>query len=211
MAFLQTPIQRGIDEISDLLTILIPHFRTKDCCICGGFARYMCSTAKDVAKPSDIDIYFYNNVSFESIKTELMLKGRFNRPHETNLSVTLKKSDFIKSEYPIQLIKPKTIGYKFYGEMRSIINKFDFTIISCGIQDPNLRFGLADVLFNSHERQKLLRVRNYYNPVETMIRVVKYAQKGYKIHSRDIDYLFMNYKGRKALHNKMISSDITTY
>jgi len=128
-------IRRGLYEIKCLLMDL----EDKNTFICGGYVRYMASPTQSPAPPGDVDIYCYDVEAYEACRImfkEYDLDIRF----ENEMAITYKKPEKSDHRYfacpTIQLIKPVVEGSVVgAGDMQTILENFDFTIIRCGLKE----------------------------------------------------------------------------
>lgn len=173
MSYRTVPIMRGIANNTG--SIAVDHLNriiSAGGVIAGGFARYCCSTARDVAPASDIDVYAISMSAFDGLTTLLdSMCGSFTK--ETGISYNW-TGDFLS----LQLIKPVEEGNLVtVGDPETIMSTYDFTVCKAAIISSTLC--LVDERFSVDEAKKFLRIRKMGNPLSTLNRVIKYTKKGY--------------------------------
>jgi hypothetical protein len=177
----------------------------------GGFVRYCISSNANPAPTPDIDVFTQSEDSFvaackafenygfkKSVKDDLVIE--FNHP--------------LFSNYVIQVLKPKrdsNLVTLTVGSPIEVVSLFDFTVIRCWIQ-PNspepIAFG--DFAFYQDESKKRLRFGGIKCPINCMMRVQKFAARGYTLALEDAHKLFENYKLRPAEYHAAILKRVQT-
>jgi hypothetical protein len=192
-------IRRGLKPIQPVLDLLAdyPAF------ICGGYARYCASpnTGTRLVKAGDVDIYSYDEATFEALYAHFKEVGLEIR-HENDMAITwLKPKDRNNPYYGcpvLQLIKPVDEGaIKAVGDVEHVLENFDFSVIRCGIvwQDDSY-WVLADADFLRDEEKKFLRIKNIHCPISSLLRFMKYARKGYHTKPGQVAKLFADWESR---------------
>lgn len=193
--FTTVQVRRGFTEIESLFNFL----KQFDAFICGGYVRYMCSTAETVIKAGDCDIYFKTEDDYNRAKDILKKEYKLEKQHENDVSMTFKKVNDSDHEFygspVIQLIKPVKEGaIVAVGTMETILENFDFTVIRCGLIDKNL--ALVDADFEHDEPKHLLRLKNIHCPISSTMRCMKYSRKGYWLPPMQATALFIDWDNR---------------
>lgn len=196
--FVEAKIVRGFSEIKPLYVLLETLLKSGDCHFLGGYVRYMCSPNASPSKPGDLDIYFKDEDTFKEVKEVLIARG-FSIKHENPVSlsfalITDHENTFFGTP-EVQLIKPIEDGaIKAVGEMKYIINHFDFTVIRCGLLSTTT--ALVDADFMHDEEHKILRIKNIHCPISSTLRCMKYARKGYWLPPLQCCKLFFDWEDR---------------
>jgi hypothetical protein len=167
----------------------------KDGFICGGFTRNILLELHKT-DASDIDVYCINDDAFEILKTRLIEAG-YVADKETPMSI-LYKTLFI-GEYPIQLIKPMAKGHvQTVGELKEIIENFDFSCIRAGVyQKEDGSYGaLVDEDFDEDNGKKKLKIKNIHCPIAEIFRVGKYISKGFRLPPLEALKILCDWEGR---------------
>jgi hypothetical protein len=169
--------------------------------ICGGYARYVCSTKKKPELPGDIDIFPISQKGYD----ELLIKFK-------SLKMTIRKENDVAISYrnnkklsnlSIQMIKPvQEARIMTLGSAEEILNNFDFTVTRCAILTEKMC--LVDVYFKADDIANRLRLRNIHCPVSSLLRVCKYARKGFWIPARQAVKLFADWDGRSPEYKAKI-------
>lgn len=95
----------------------------------------------------------------------------------------------------VQVIKPVLQGaIVTVGEMREILNDFDFTIVRAALLSPTE--GLADADFVEDDKAWKLKLKNIHCPISSLMRCIKYSRKGYWLGLTESVKLFMNWNER---------------
>ncbi len=188
-------IKRGLTEITSVLNYL----EGKDAFICGGYVRYCLSPQQNPVKATDVDIYCKNEETFTQIKLDFATERLIIR-HENNMALTYKQPSQGKYSYcpTLQLIKPIKEGKVVAtGEIKDILENFDFTVIRCAIVKSGTGYiGIADDDFEKDESSKFLRIKNIHCPISSTLRFMKYASKGYYTRPLQIVKLFSDWDNR---------------
>lgn len=188
--FVEVPTLRGIHEIKQLFPMI---WRLG--VICGGYARYCLSTAREPAKPGDLDIYCFSDLNYAALR-EIMVANNFVKGHETKFAVEMVPNSNAQYYGPmIQLIKPVLDGrIVAVGQIDDILTNFDFTVTRAALISENV--GYVDEDFIRDEREQNLIIKNIHCPISSSLRFIKYARKGYKATSFEIYKLFLDWDNR---------------
>jgi hypothetical protein len=101
------------------------------------------------------------------------------------------------------LIKPvKEARIVARGTVEEILNNFDFTVTRVAVLSDKMC--LADVYFQSDDKANRLRLRNIHCPVSSLLRVCKYARKGFWIPARQAVKLFADWEMRSPEYKSKI-------
>lgn len=152
-----------------------------DAFICGGYARVICSPHRNPLPTDDIDIYLLEEVNLAKVQKRLE-DNNYILNSENDISYIYKPALGL-NEYKINLIKPVHTGHLHtFGDLKNILNNFDFTIARIGVyldEDNNIN-ALADNNFLDDEMNLVLNIKNIHCPIAEIYRVTKYINKGYK-------------------------------
>jgi len=195
--FVIRPVLRGFSEIKNLYYLI--KGENLNCFICGGYVRYMASHTLKPIPPGDIDIYSYDDEAYEKLKDLLVNQENLKVKFENEVSLTFHRSSDEKNKFfacpPIQIIKPINEGaIKANGDMQTILENFDFTVIRCGLLNENEI--MVDSDFENDEPKKILRIKNIHCPVSSTLRCMKYAAKGYWLPPFQALRLFLDWENR---------------
>lgn len=179
--------------------------------IAGGFARYCVSENINPICPGDIDVFTGDMGTFTDIylafKANPSLKQRSDTEIETKFEYVFKEG-FKKEVLNIQLIKPVHISnMNSRGDFISVLTNFDFTISKAAI----LANGEAWMhhQFERDDRGGHLVIEKIHCPISSMKRVIKYAQKGYTIESKELLKLFKDYETRPTDWKKLVDEGLS--
>jgi hypothetical protein len=151
--------------------------------------------------PKDYDVFCYEGTNFNQIVQSLRQIGYvelFQNPMLARLRKDVVAHDgTITETFFIDVVTPRSNArMQTFGDIRSVISKFDFTVCRIGLQvdalDPrpdNSRI-IQDTDFNADLEGKRLRIKNVVCPITSVKRVGKYALKGFHISSVEILRLF---------------------
>jgi hypothetical protein len=193
--FVEVEVLRGFTEISSMYSVVNAHGGI----ILGGYVRYMCSPSvqKRLAPSSDLDIYSPDKEIFHTLKESFTNFG-VEMKAENDLAVTYKPFKRDHDFFPcpkIQLVKPMEEGVVVtQGDMRSILENFDFTVVRIGLLSPTR--ALADADFLHDEEKHVMRIKNIHCPISTFYRIMKYNRKGYWPATSQIVKVFLDWDGR---------------
>lgn len=174
MYFIDVEIKRGKKVLNKIFDKYI--LKNGKSFICGGYARWACSSKRNPISASDIDVYCKDEDTFKFLQ-EHLIKTELDKIKESNVSVSFG----VLEKVILQLIKPISKGHiKTVGTIQDILSNFDFSIARCGIyiEDGKIK-AIADADFVEDENKKLLRIKNIHCPIAQIYRVSKYMKKGY--------------------------------
>lgn len=169
--FAPTPIMRGEATIAKYWPILDKFGGY----IAGGYARWMVSRAEHPAEAGDVDIFVPGGKAadlrdaFISIGYEVRM--------ETDNAWSFAP---VENEPQLQIIKPNWTG----ATVCDTLNQFDFSIVQAAILSPEN--AVVHLSFHSDECAKQLRVIKINDSVRTLLRMMKYARKGYEIRPMEV-------------------------
>jgi len=192
MSFIKVPILRGFTEIQNIYKLITPSKGM----ICGGYARYCCSPLHKPVETNDLDIYPFDETSYNEIRASLERIG-FQIKTESVNAITYKlHEDILYSATPkLQLIKPMKEGkIVSFGTIEEILSNFDFSITrACVISETEC---LVDEDFLKDEKEKTLKLKNIHCPISSTLRCMKYARKGYWLPPSECIKLFEDWSNR---------------
>lgn len=185
------------DAPSGLIRSAISWFdrlRAIDCFVCGGFVRAYYAGEN----PRDMDIYFRNmddyNFAMHTVEeaqaayTSNLQKLKVRRASETENAVT-----WIIDGKCVQFVK------KFmFGDIKEIIDSFDFSICACGL-DVARELVYFDDDFFEHLAARVLVFRGSLFPLSSMSRAFKYVKRGYHICDENIISIVKEIVSRNSL------------
>jgi len=175
--------------------------------ICGGFARYAMSPLDSPVIPSDIDLYCFDEPTYNDIidaltKDERTVRRKASRI-ETKFDIVLSGGGYNREILNLQVIRPFTImNMVSDGDALKILQNFDFTIAKCAIL-PDMTT-LSHVDFLDHEQELKLVVYNIHCPISSLKRIIKYTNRGYMIESVELLKLFEDYESRSPAWKELI-------
>lgn len=198
--WVQIPIRRGIFEITRLMDL-------RDKCggrIIGGFARWACSERQSPHHAGDVDIFPIaekegddSDVIYNAWRAALAAEGLVIK-HENEVSVSYEKPEsgpFMACP-TIQIIKPTKVGaIVTEGTVEEVLGNFDFTVVRVAL-NPDRLTATAWASFIEDDKKGLLRLLNIHCPISSLLRVCKYARKGYYCRPAEAMKLFADWDGR---------------
>ncbi len=201
--FVKDTIKRGFYEIKWLYDLIKEN--KLNCFILGGYVRYMVSPKKEPYKAGDVDVYSYSKDDFSKL---MLLLRDYTLPdgevihmtikHENDVSVTYKTAPDnhpLSVSPDIQLIKPLKQGAMVLeGDMKTVLENFDFSVARCGLVDEHT--AMVDADFDYDERESLLRVKCIHCPISSVLRMNKYSRKGYFASPIEVVKLFIDWDNR---------------
>jgi len=206
--WVQIPIRRGVFEITRLLDL-------RDKCggrIIGGYARWCCSERQALHHANDVDIFPIaekpeekSDVIFEAWKSALVVEG-LKVKHENEVSISYEKPEtgpFMACP-TIQIIKPTTVGaIVTEGTVEEVLGNFDFTVVRVAL-NPDRLTATAWASFIEDDKKGLLRLLNIHCPISSLLRVCKYARKGYYCRPAEAMKLFADWDARTPEYKSKI-------
>lgn len=174
------PIRRGSAEMEPLLELCRMHGAR----VMGGFARFMCSPNEKPVRPSDVDVFPIGsmaecNVAFSRLCDAFRTAGLVVR-HESAVALTFAPSDRACSAR-IQLIRPlKRSDPSMPMSVLDVLGAFDFSVVRVAINTDG-KTAIASPYFCDDERSRTLRIEAISAPVGSLMRVIKFARKGYRL------------------------------
>lgn len=189
------PIMRGFTEIAPLWELAQKHGSM----ICGGYARYCLSQLAKPHPAGDVDLFPQSDEGSSALVEELKGLG-FEIRHENEISVTFKRNEEHANPRwrvcpTIQVIKPVLEGaIVTVGEMREILDNFDFTIVRAALISPTE--GIADEDFLKDDSEWKLKLKNIHCPISSMMRCIKYSKKGFWLGIQESVKLFLDWNER---------------
>lgn len=206
--WVQIPVRRGIFEISRLLDMRDEYGGR----IIGGYARYCCSERENPHHANDVDIFPIGEFEFErpaevfeSWRAGLAVHG-LTIKHENEVSITYEKpesGDFMACP-SIQLIKPMTQGAILTeGTLEDVLGHFDFSCVRVAL-NPDRKTATAWASFAEDDKKGLIRILNIHCPISSLLRVCKYARKGYYCRPAEAMKLFLDWDQRSADYKSKI-------
>lgn len=198
--WVQIPVRRGLFEISRLMDL-------RDKCggrIIGGYARYCCSERESPHRAGDVDVFPVAETEgqecqaiFDAWKQAIESEG-LKVKHENEVSITYEKPEsgpFLACP-TIQLIKPMTEGaIHTEGNIKEVLGNFDFTVVRVAL-NPDRMTATAWASFVEDDNKGLIRILNIHCPISSLLRVCKYARKGYYCRPAEAIKLFADWDQR---------------
>jgi hypothetical protein len=198
--WVQIPIRRGIFEITRLLDL-------RDKCggrIIGGYARWCCSERQSLHRANDVDVFPIaekegddTDAIFQSWKAALVVEGlKVKHENEVSISYEIPETGPFMACPTIQIIKPTKIGaIVTEGTIEEVLGNFDFTVVRVAL-NPDRLTATAWASFIEDDNKGLLRLLNIHCPISSLLRVCKYARKGYYCRPAEAMKLFFDWDAR---------------
>lgn len=164
--YIYTPIRRGQDTLEKFWPIFTP-FKAY---VAGGYARWMVSDLEDPAPAGDVDIFAPHGKAAQ-LKAHLLTQG-YEVSWETDNAWSMAA---VEGEPRLQVIKDSWIG----EIVEVTLDFFDFTIVQAAVMSPDRAIVSTD--FHNDECRKLLRLVTVEDSTRTLLRMMKYARKGYTL------------------------------
>lgn len=179
MKLKRTEFNRGYHEVENILNLV----REFGGVIAGGYARYCASPLEEPAKASDIDVFTNSEDQYNDLRAECVNARGWRVVAETDLAITF-SGEGRRANLPFQIIKPKQ-----YNTVEELLSQFDFTVAQAAIDADSKRV-LYSEDFEKDELAKNLVICNINNPIQTLDRILKYADRGYGIKPTEYVKLF---------------------
>jgi len=165
------------------------------CYIAGGYARWACSEHDHSALPKDIDIICPSLRKLDNLRARFTNSSGYIEIQEGEYSHTF--VDNTKAiDRKIQLLKP------YQGEdIRDCLEKFDLSV--CRVALTSHETAIADERFVSDDKRHKVKVCHIEESMalNTLIRLTRYAHKGYEVDPADVRALVSFIKS-KAINPK---------
>lgn len=203
MSYKRIPVRRGFTEIKSVFEIV----DETGGMICGGYPRQMCNEfGNRVGKNSDLDIFFLNQKSFDTTLEALKAK-KFGVELQSDRAVTLGKAWNDETYWGprVQLIEPK----KSYKSFENLMDSFDLSCCQAGLISPTEC--LVSSAFHSTDMSGEIEVVDASNPINTVMRIIKYVNMGYKIQSGSIVELLDAWKDMSDSQRNILESTSTGF
>lgn len=185
MSYITIPVLRGFEKIERLFKLVSENNLGF---VAGGYGRWMCSPKKEPFEARDVDIFCTSQEAYNKLVQIFTHQEKLKVKHESDISITYQtKNNEIWKDCPIiNLIKPRKKNQLLtYGEtLETVLENFDFSICKVGIL--NDKECLADYNFLEDEKAGKIRICKMESPVACLVRLCKYAKKGYKIPATQI-------------------------
>lgn len=178
------PILRGFEEVKKYAEAASLH----GAYICGGYARWCCSTANPPMPPNDIDVFLTMNGVGRMIEEDFKALG-CKKKRASSAAITMKLPEKIQAGSrqveDIQII----IKDAFSSSVEDIISSFDFNICQAAIVDD--KSVIVTDKFAEEEPKMVLTHSGVHsgNPTITFKRAIKYIKRGYSFNGSLIDAL----------------------
>lgn len=195
--FIDATIIRGATELQPLWD----EVNGKNCFVCGGYVRWMCSPNHSPELAKDVDVYCKNQGAFDYLQNVMENKFSMEQRWSNDMSIgykTPKESSHPLFALPqINIIRPvleaKIVAQ---GSMEEIISNFDFTVVRCAVVSLSAKLALVDADFMHDEEKKILRLKNIHCPVSSTMRCMKYSRKNYFLPPFEALKLFLDWSDR---------------
>lgn len=187
-AWATLPVKRQDPRFAELWDIA----QSTGAVVVGGFVRWMVSPLPDsqVAAAGDVDLFPSEPDNYELICAALLAAG-YEKSYENDVCSTFERLESLVA----QVIKPIRSGSILtFGSLESIISNFDFTVVRCGL--VSMDEALVDGRFEDDEKGRKLVIKNIVCPVSSVVRIAKYARKGYFIGPGEAIKLFIDWDRR---------------
>ena len=123
---------------------------------------------------NDFDLYFRSNTGRENVSTYLNTSSDYDKVVESPNALTYQSDN-----QTLQLVKLN----EFIGTPEEILNKFDFTINQAAFDFETKEFLLGDRFLQDLAKQRLKFNKNTPYPINSLIRLEKYINRGFKINA----------------------------
>jgi hypothetical protein len=172
--YVTLPIRRGLPEVKVLRQLLTAH----NGYIAGGYARYCLSESSAPPKTKDVDVWFKDQADIQPFREELARRGA---------TLIRKIPTSVTYEPPKDWVGCPEINVitAFTGSVYEILKSFDFTVTMAFLGDHN-EYGGAHKLFTEHDNAMSLVVNNITCPIGNLKRLLRYANKGYRISAKEM-------------------------
>jgi hypothetical protein len=197
-----TPVIRMTKVGTDVMRVLGPLGGF----IAGGFAAWALDDDEYPVEPTDIDVYCTDSSNFDRMKARMTLFGNVyvnsNPKKETIVALSYDVPSIGKKCIRVQLIKPDAPlnnGAVTSGSPEVVINSFDFVVCKAALywEEDKIK-GLVHPSFQSFTNKKQMGMVKCLNPIAGIIRLLKYARKGYKCGIHDLLLLIAQCKKMKT-------------
>lgn len=201
--FVIVPVLRGFNQIATL------HQRYNSIAtFAGGYVRWMASPRLEPVPAGDLDIFPFDARSEALIISDLQENGlKIKNESEVATSFwqvedrSLLSSNFFAGTPAIQVVKAENKGaIVAKGSPREIISNFDFTVVRASLVSHT--HALVDAKFYEHEMALKLALRTIHCPVSAVVRIAKYAKKGYRIDLAEILKLYADWDKRSPTYKE---------
>lgn len=162
----QAVVKRGYSVLAELWPIARPH----GAFIAGGFARWMLSNADIPVPAGDVDLFVPSGDPCGLVE-DLQRRGYVMRTETDNAYTFEPRNDL----FNVQVIKPDWTR----PTVEATLDAFDFTVVQAAVLFPAR--GVVSEQFHADEQRRALRLVTINDPVRTLLRMVKYARRGYTL------------------------------
>lgn len=210
-------VRRG----APVLKALQPVLHGQNGWVAGGFARWCCSPHDAPTPAGDLDVFFGDEASLETVKAKLLKLGAFVTREvsyfvELDVSRVMSFRDGMSvegmSRVPsVQLIKPfpgrstsepterlrvsdVNCDRSWGPTLGHVVRQIDITVCRVGLCDASV--GWADQDFEKDEAERVVRPVCINNPISVMVHAMKYVARGYALRSPEIVGLFEDWSSR---------------
>lgn len=185
-----------VDSIPEEIQLILPLLEAEKSFVAGGYFR----SCLEGNKPKDIDIFFYDENSFNEKRIQFTKSKKYTQIYSTPRSVCFKLNDG-NGDILIDLVKNQ------FGGPIPVIDNFDFTVCKCAAYiDGNILHVVNHKLFTQDVDQRILRLDRTHkvnNPDKFFNRLIRYTQYGYNMEKEVKAALFDSIK---STNNIFISS-----
>lgn len=147
-------------------------FNINGCFIAGG-AIHSIVTGTTI---NDFDIYPKSRKDFEDLLINLIEKENFSIVNISNKAVTLECINNLNEKYIAQII-----FFKFYNTAEELFKTFDFTICMAAFDCDTFEYKFHPNFYQDVASKTLRYNENALYPVNSLLRVKKYSDKGYNL------------------------------
>lgn len=165
----QRQVMRGVPEIEAVLKVIETHTPNR-AWVAGGYAAYCAHPRHEPPVPGDVDVFAADCEAFD------LLRRRFAQEslsvNDSERAVTF---EMVDCEKPVQLVKPRNQVWT----SQTLLEDFDFVVCRAVLLSRDCV--MVDADFYTDAMHLLLRIKRINNPMGTLMRIVKYVQKGYTV------------------------------
>lgn len=171
-------VKRGLDTVQPIFDLI-----QGEGWIAGSYAAFMAATYDTPILPNDVDVFCKTAQGAENIAAKLrkhMNVGSFGFD-ENDVAYSLLPGSRSKVQMPVQVVKPNPSWKSFPND---ILESFDMDICRAVLISQTRVLADSNV---AYRQGKLLRINN---PMRSLKRVMKYAQRGVTFEDHELLKLF---------------------
>lgn len=191
-------VRRGFEQIESVYNLIreTGHIGY----IAGSYAAYMAAPeGSHIIQPNDVDIFCRSEEDYRNLSLALTEKG-MRLTERSMIADTLKpaRSDPF-CNLALQIIKPHP-DWKLFP--RDIVNSFDFSVSRAVLMSKEHVEGDPEI---GYQNARILRLSD---PLRSLKRVVKYAQRGVQFDDWELHKLFLAYGQMSEERKKKMAESV---